>query len=118
MDVLLLSSDLLATSKAQAAALRVGASLSAFASVDALLERLGAAGAALVAIDLSTAGLDIAETVRRLRSASSLPASILAFGPHVHVERLQAAEAAGCDAVLARGQFHAQLDQLLAKHAG
>lgn len=37
----------------------------------------------------------------------------IAFGPHVQAQRLQAAQAAGCEQVLSRGQFDSQLDRLL-----
>ena len=30
---------------------------------------------------------------------------VIAYGPHVHTDRLVAAQDAGCDAVLSRGQF-------------
>jgi hypothetical protein len=53
-------------------------------------------------VDLETPGLDPAALMREL------PASrprVIAFGPHVHKERLDAARQAGCDAVLTRGQI-------------
>ncbi|MBX3444102.1 MAG: hypothetical protein KF774_16985 [Planctomyces sp.] len=54
-----------------------------------------------VLLDLETRGVDPAALL------ASLPASrprVVAFGPHVQTQRLEAARAAGCDAVLSRGQ--------------
>ena len=67
----------------------------------------------LVLLDLTTASLDVHELVPRLRDRASRPISIVAYGPHVHEESLAAAREAGCDEVLARGQFDAQLDAIL-----
>jgi hypothetical protein len=41
---------------------------------------------------------------------------VIAFGPHVHAEALEAAAAAGCDQVLSRGALMAQLVAILAEH--
>jgi hypothetical protein len=38
---------------------------------------------------------------------------VVAFGPHVHETLLVAAEAAGCDLVLSRGQFFSRLDEIV-----
>lgn len=38
---------------------------------------------------------------------------LVGFGPHVHVDRLAAAQQAGFDYVLSRGQISSGLDQLL-----
>lgn len=38
---------------------------------------------------------------------------VVAFGPHVAVEQLQAAKRAGADAVMTRGAFHARLPETL-----
>lgn len=67
----------------------------------------------LVLLDLtSTTG--VAETVRHIRTRFGESVPVVAFGPHVHVESLQAAREAGCDQVLTRGQFHQQVMNLVA----
>jgi hypothetical protein len=38
---------------------------------------------------------------------------VVAFGPHVHEERLAAARNAGCDEVVSRGEFFARLDAIV-----
>ena len=42
---------------------------------------------------------------------------LVAFGPHVHKAKLAAAAAAGFGLVLSRGQFYAQMDELLKQYA-
>jgi CheY-like chemotaxis protein len=68
----------------------------------------------LVIIDLSTPGIDPADLVPRVRATVAGAVRIVAFGPHVHELKLAAARAAGCDDVVTRGQFHANLDRILA----
>ena len=114
MSVLLFTTDLMTSSKVDAAARRQGVTLVTVASGTALLEKAGEAGAALVILDLNSPGVDPADLVSKLRGLSAPPRSILAFGPHVHEAKLEAARAAGCDAVISRGQFHAQVDELIA----
>jgi hypothetical protein len=68
-------------------------------------------------IDLEAGDVGL-EMVHRLRSADvpsphSGAIPILAFGPHVAVERLQSAARAGASAVMARGAFASQLPAIL-----
>jgi hypothetical protein len=72
--------------------------------------------AAIVDLD----GPDVAlELIRALRGPEALDPDgrvrIVAFGPHVAVERFEEAKAAGADAVLARGAFDRRLPELLAE---
>jgi CheY-like chemotaxis protein len=112
MSVLALVSDLATQSQINAAAARTGVELEIADSVEAMLARLTQAHARLVVLDLNHPGLDPQQVVPRLRT--SLPsAKVVAFGPHVHHQRLAAAREAGCDLVLSRGQFHAEMDAIL-----
>ena len=63
-------------------------------------------------VDLSLDGLDLPAAVAAIRTAAP-SARIVAFGAHVNEAALAAAEAAGCDLVLPRGQFHKQYAELL-----
>lgn len=117
MNCLLLSADLMITSQASGAARQAGAALSSLASVTALTERAEQEQPRVVILDLALGGLNVADVVAQLRSEARGPLAIVAFGQHVHEERLAAAKAAGCDYVLSRGQFHAQAGQLLASIA-
>ena len=66
-------------------------------------------------VDLGLAGLDVADL------ASRIPASVLsnavAYGPHVHEEKLAAAAAAGVSEVMSRGQFSASVGRLIGQYA-
>ena len=109
--------DLMFGSRLAAAAARTGARVEVFGNLDGACRRLESTDVKLAAVrlailDLSTASLDPAEAVRRLRSAQS-GVPILAFGPHVHEGRLAAAREAGADEVMSRGAFDAQMDSLL-----
>jgi hypothetical protein len=54
-------------------------------------------------LDLETPGLDVAGVIAALPGVNR--PRVVAFGPHVHTAKLEAARAAGCDAVLTRGQI-------------
>ncbi|MBI2823988.1 MAG: response regulator transcription factor [Planctomycetia bacterium] len=117
MPALLLTTDLATSSKVSAAAARQGTRLAVAMSVEALCDKAAAEGFDIAILDLSAAGLDVRALVRRLRALPAPPRAILAFGPHVHESLLAAAREAGCDAVVSRGQFHAQVDRILAGEA-
>ncbi|MGH7194079.1 MAG: hypothetical protein ACREJM_11205, partial [Candidatus Saccharimonadales bacterium] len=106
-------SDLACLANVSGAAKRAGHELRTAMTVAAIDDKL--AGARLVILDLNTGGLDLAELVAQLRARLPAGAAIWAFGPHVHESKLAEASAAGCERVLARGQFYARLDALLAE---
>ena len=66
----------------------------------------------LVLVDLSLDGLNLPAAVRAIHSAAP-QAKVIAYGPHVDEAALTDATEAGCDVVLARGQFHKQYIDLL-----
>jgi DNA-binding response OmpR family regulator len=113
---MLLTSDLMLASHLGGAAERAGCAVETAASETLLFAQLAEHSADLVAIDLTTPGLDIQHIVAALR-ALERPPTILAFGPHVQELRLAAAADAGCDRVLTRGQFHAQMEEILREAA-
>lgn len=110
MPVVVLTSDLASGSQVAGAAKAAGIACSTALGPKSLADK--APGCGLVMIDLTTSGLDIAATVQSLRQLDPAP-RIIAFGPHVHEARLQAAADAGCDAVLSRGQFFHQVEALI-----
>ena len=93
------------------AAQAIGAPVAVAARPAALAEKL-TGDCTLVLVDLSLEGLDLPAAVAAVRSAAP-QARIVAFGAHVNEAALAAAEAAGCDEVLTRGQFHKQYAELL-----
>lgn len=108
MRVLHLTGDLLLASQA--------ASLAGRNQIDYLQkatwpEPADASGTELVLVDLASVSGPIEDTIARIR-ADAPQAHIVAYGPHVHAERLRAAAAAGCDEVLSRGQFTRELARL------
>jgi CheY-like chemotaxis protein len=112
LSALLLSSDLFGSSKFVGDAKRAGCQLSIVANPAEAAGRVADSAVVLVVIDLATVKVDLKEFVACLREAASQPLEIIAFGPHVHEDRLQAARDAGCNAVMSRGQFHAQAEAL------
>ena len=118
MNVVLLSGDLMVRLARRRAAPRIAARIATrrrtAEQADRVLPRRTAAD--VVIVDLA---MPIAR--RRRRSSSRLKPgrrrrpTIVAFGPHVHEERLAAAREAGCDEVVSRGQFFAQLDAILGR---
>ena len=93
-----LSTDLLDRSKFPAGVVFVG-----------FADRLDGS-AELVVVDLSRP--DALDGVRRLRVEGSA-ARVVAYGRHTEAERLAEARAAGCDEVLARSEFFADIVAIL-----
>lgn len=112
MDVVLLSADLMVVSRVQGVAEQVGAKVDAVSDVSQAIDRCDDLQARLLIIDLSTASLDL-DSIREFASNATRSVRIVAFGPHVHEDRLNAARAVGCDAVLSRGRFFQEIGPLL-----
>jgi AmiR/NasT family two-component response regulator len=107
---LALAADLMFASRIRAAATAMGVDLT-LARTPAELEREAKAHSGSVAlVDLETRGLDIAATVRALRTAG---VGIVAFVSHVRTDLIAAAKEAGVERVLARSAFVRQLPDLL-----
>jgi CheY-like chemotaxis protein len=112
-DVVLLTVDLLCSSRVAGAGAAVGVAVRTAMSPADLLAQ--AAGRPLVILDLESPAAGPAALLPQLRALAPPPSRIIAFGPHVHTARLQAARDAGCDEVLTRGQFYAQLNDVLSR---
>ena len=114
MSILLLTSDLACSSQVSAAGARTGSAVEVVMNPARLMERAVETSPDLVLLDLNTPLLDCGQVVGQLKALAT-PPKVIAFGPHVHEARLTAAQEAGCDRVLARGQFYAQVDAILAQ---
>jgi AmiR/NasT family two-component response regulator len=68
----------------------------------------------LVVLDLNAVD-QVAEAVAELKATVGAATPIVAFGPHVHAAKLQAARDAGCAQVLTRGQFHGHAPEIIAQ---
>jgi hypothetical protein len=64
-------------------------------------------------VDLTLDGLDVDDLMQQLAVHEGEPPRVIAYGPHVHEERLAQARAAGCE-VLTRGEFNARMAQIAA----
>ena len=112
MAIVLLTSDLMVTSRVEGAAALARVPFQSAVSEDDALSRCEAIDATLLLIDLSRALTDVKLIVAGARSLTRTPL-IVAFGPHVHKERLAAAREADCDMVLSRGQFFSDLETVV-----
>jgi DNA-binding response OmpR family regulator len=113
MTVVLLSGDLMVLSRVEGAASSAGNVVKAASSVAQAADYCNTKPVNLLIADLSLASLDIDALVEQIRSNAQSKTRIVAFGPHVHEDRLAAARAAGCDIVMTRGQFFSQLSSVL-----
>jgi DNA-binding NarL/FixJ family response regulator len=115
MTLWYLTDDLMFSSRVLSFAERAGHSVVMIASPALLASRISQAAGdepQLVIVDLSLPGLQPADVVPELRAAAP-SAKIIAYGPHVHVAKLAAAQAAGCDEVMSNGQFDRGFPALL-----
>ena len=96
MNVLVYAPDLIDRSK-------IAAALPAARFVTTPADLAGPAD--LVVVDLSRPGV--------LEALPAITARTIGFGSHVDTDRLDAAAAAGCDQVLPRSRFFAQLPALI-----
>lgn len=109
--VLLACGDLFFSTQLRSAAEAAAAQVDVELSADRILPRAATGDYTHLVMDVEMPHLDLAAIVR------SLPADhrprVIAFGPHMQTARLDAARAAGCDAVLSRGQISASLGSVL-----
>jgi CheY-like chemotaxis protein len=117
MAAVALISDLMMQSQVSGAAARACVSLDIAGSTEALLSKSESARPRLVILDLSHPTIDPGELVPRLKAIIPPDCTVLAFGPHVHTGLLSAAAEAGCEPVISRGQFHAQMEEILKRYA-
>ena len=109
--VILLANDLMLGSTVSGRAVSAGKRFCSAGSVADVVAAIGEDPAAMLLVDLGMPGLDVASL------AESIPNDVLqravAYGPHVHTAKLDAAENAGFGKVMSRGQFSAQLSMLI-----
>lgn len=118
--ILYLSADLLWGTRIRSTADSMGIPARPARNMDMLLGRLADSPVRGFVVDLEGEGaLDL---ITHLRRPDATPAEravrIVAWGPHVEVEKLRAAKAAGADAVMVRGAFHRTLPAILRELEG
>ena len=106
--------DLFFASKLSGAAKRLGIAVQLATSRSALLE--GArSGPDLVVADVDAAAVDAVGVARELHAEPpQARPRMIAFGSHVHAERLAAARSAGYDDVLTKAQMASRIPEILA----
>lgn len=109
-DGIVLSDDLLFTSKITGTAQALGLSMRVARTPDALLSMAEASPPGAVLIDLHHPGLDLAT----LLPALHVP-RVIGYGSHVEAAMLHAARVAGCTLVLPRSKFVERLPHDLAE---
>jgi CheY-like chemotaxis protein len=110
-DVLAFVDDLFFQARIAETARQVGVGLKTVTSGDALVAAAEAESPKLVLVDLN-ARQGALEAVERMQAAgNSIP--ILAFLSHVQTELAERARAAGCQQVLPRSKFTAELADIL-----
>lgn len=108
MTGLLLSDDLIFTSRVTATARAHGLTVNRVRTPGELLARAVAESPAAVLLDLHVDGLDVPAVLAAVRANG--PVKVIAYGSHVDAERLRAARQAGCDLVMPRSQFVERLE--------
>jgi len=110
---LLLSDDLLFTSRitATARALGLGVQVARAPEVLVGLARVRPPGGVLV--DLHHGGLDLPGLLTALKEACPVMPRVVGYGSHVDAATLRAARQAGCDLVLPRSKFVEELEAAL-----
>ena len=108
-DVLILCKELLFSSQIHGAVQRAGRQGRTCLSSSGCLQQLAAGPIAWVIIDLETPELDLAA----LQQAAGPECRLIGYAPHVREELMQQAQAAGCHAVLTRGQAVRSVERLL-----
>ena len=100
---LLLSDDLLFTSRITGTARSLGLEMKSAKSAAALVTLAATQAPSCVIVDLQNPGLDIPALVQNLKAKG--PVTIVGYGSHVDTATLKAARDAGCDVVLPRSKF-------------
>jgi CheY-like chemotaxis protein len=102
---LLLSDDLLFTSRVAGTAQALGLTVQAVKTVAALQAAAQKRTPSAVILDLNHPGLVIAELMQWLGDLPGGRPHVVAYGSHVDTATLKAARQAGCDEVMPRSQF-------------
>ena len=115
MTALFLTDDLMFASRVGAQANALNVTIETVNSVAHLDESLSCQPILFV-VDLAAVATDqLRSTITMVRDRAP-DATIIAFGPHVWEAKLLAAQEAGCDQVLTRGQFHKDMTTLLQQY--
>ena len=115
---LLLSDDLMFSSRITGIARSLGLTVKPARSVDVLEQLAQQELPGCVILDLANSSLNLSELLARLRESSSPMPRVVAYGSHVDAAGLKTARDAGCDVVLPRSAFVEQLPMKLNEWMG
>lgn len=104
-SALLLSDDLIFTSRVVGTGRMLNLSITAALDSDRLLKTWETAKVGCIILDLQNPGLDVAALTQQLREASQDMPFVVAYGSHVDTATLKKARDAGCDVVVPRSKF-------------
>ena len=80
-------------------------------AITRITEELAARRTVQLFIDLATFGLDLPALIAAI--PDSIVRNAIAYGPHVHADRLEAARSAGIGHVMSRGAFYARFAEFI-----
>ena len=108
---ILLSDDLLFTSRIVGTARAQGLEMKTARTVEQVRQLASATPPACIIVDLNHPGLELAPLIGALKKNG--PCTVVGYGSHVAAEILQQARTAGCDVVLPRSKFVEMLGEAL-----
>jgi CheY-like chemotaxis protein len=112
-SALLLSDDLIFTSRITGVGRDLGVPVKAARTVAALEALARQEAPTCVLVDLAHPGLSVPDLLGRLAEACPVRPCVVAYGAHVDAAGLRAARQAGCDVVLPRSAFVEELPRKL-----
>lgn len=115
---LLLSRDLIFTSKVTGTASALGFKVVVAGQVAQALAQIARWSPRVVFVDLAAGDLAASPALLQCQEACGPGVPFLAFGSHVDVEALAEAARAGCDPVMPRSRFTAELPALIRRYLG
>jgi CheY-like chemotaxis protein len=117
-DGLVLCDDLIFFSRIAGAARAAGLSVRQVKTTAELIALAREHAPGGVILDLQNPGLELPALLAELRAACPAMPRVIAYGSHVEAEVLRAARQAGCDRVMPRSQFVAELETDIANWLG
>ena len=110
---LLLSDDMIFTSRITGTARDLGLGIKAATSIRELIAHATQQAPTCVIVDLANPSLGIRELIEQLRAACTQMPRVVAYGSHVDTAGLEEARDAGCDVVLPRSKFVQELPRAM-----
>ncbi len=115
---ILLSRDLIFTSKVTGTARSLGYRVLVAGNVEPAATMFAEWRPCVVFVDLGAGELVSPEALLGYQSLAGPGTAFVAFGAHVDTEAMETARAAGCDPVLPRSKFAAELPDLIKRYFG